>query len=440
MRMAHRHKETKAQAVGWGSTPRVATMFHQPSSNQRERVLGKRSRRTSPAIAGFSLIELLFAVLVLSMGMIFVAMQFPVGLANSRKQTDETMKLINTHNAKVTMELQLGAVVNSGIFIVNTNTTPGGYDDLIVADGNVHLLPKVNLLNDLTLVIDDPEDMLDLGATQDYGNTSFNTLIPADFFPPYITIDDNDELKLGNLGQIMSPAVTSSDVDVVNIVGTNYNPTNDDPPNYPAMNAAIFDVALTRIYNWCALYKAIDQNTIRFYIFTIRKGKHMFAMQDDATLDTPEIFDIRDPDEDRMYPVPWRVDLNDSGGTSGIGNAERNFIGTGTKNAPQFSAPDEFLLDTNIADLFQEGTVFVDADSEDDPIVTDWEDNGYVYEVMEVTRAASGAYFLRLQKPLEDDLNIIWIIPPAVIGGALSDPEFSEANPVMDVAEQVIRF
>ena len=369
-------------------------------------------------------------MLILTMGMIFVAMQFPVGLANSRKQTEDTLKLINTHNAKVMMELQIGSLVNAAQVI-----WPGsGANSLIVNDGEVHLLPKVNLLNDLTLVVDNPEGMLDLGASDDdYTRTGFyGGTAPDDFFPPYITIDESDNLKLGNLGQIMSPPVTSSDVEVVDIVGTAYNPNSDDPPNYPNMNQAIFDVALRRQYNWCALYKAIDANTIRFYIFTIRKSKNPFAMQYDAV--TGEVFNLQNADEDRMYPVPWRIDLNNGGGIPTAAIDTRNFIGTGTKNAPQYDAPREFLLDEIFGDIFLEGTVFVDADPD---LGFGWENNGYIYEVMENTRVSSASFLLRLQKPLEDDLNYLWVIPPAY---DRSSGEFSDVNQVVGLAEQVIRF
>lgn len=430
-----RHKGREALSVAMLSRHNAPTQV----GDRRERVFDATPASLKQANArGFSLIEVLFAVLILTMGMIFVAMQFPVGLANSRKITNETLKVITTHNAKIMMELQLGAIITSGIsnFIVPTNTTSGPPDnDLIVADGNVHLLPKVNLLNQgYTMIVDDPEDMLDLGATQDYINTSFyGGPPPDDFLPPYITINESNNLKLGNLGQLMSPAVTSSDVEVVDIVGTNYDPTGDTPPNYPNMNQAIFDVSLTRQYSWCALYKSIGQNNIRFYIFTLRKGTRSYAMQQDATVDPPEVFPLLNDTEDRVYPVPWLVDLNDGGGIPSPADNTRNFIDTGTNNSPDFIAPREFFLEPAFFDLFQEGTIFIDADTD---LGLGWESNGYMYEVMEVT--AGG--FLRLRTPLQDDLNFIWIVPPAVIGGTEADPEFGEVDPVVDVAEQVIRF
>ena len=87
--------------------------------------------------------------------------------------------------------------------------------------------------------------------------------------------------------------------------------------------------------------------------------------------------------------------------------------------------------------MFQEGTIFIDGDVEDVPVVTSWEDNGYVYRVMEITQVSNTEYLLRLQKPLEDDLNYIWIIPPAY---DRNNDEFGEVDPVVDVAAQVIRF
>ncbi len=55
--------------------------------------------------SGFSLLEVMMAVVVLMMGMVFVASMFPVGLHNSRINVDNTMNSIEAHNSDVNVEL-----------------------------------------------------------------------------------------------------------------------------------------------------------------------------------------------------------------------------------------------------------------------------------------------------------------------------------------------
>ena len=56
--------------------------------------------------SGFSLLEVMMAVVVLMMGMVFVTSMFPVGLFYSRENVDKTTGAIEAHNASVNVDLQ----------------------------------------------------------------------------------------------------------------------------------------------------------------------------------------------------------------------------------------------------------------------------------------------------------------------------------------------
>ena len=97
--------------------------------------------------------EVLFAVLVLTMGMMFVAVQFPVGMLNTRAVRDTTMNMVESHNTAMMLELQLGSKYQS-------DGSAGLGNTLVTTDSNIHLLVKPNVLvlaNVPTLVVYDPE-------------------------------------------------------------------------------------------------------------------------------------------------------------------------------------------------------------------------------------------------------------------------------------------
>ena len=62
---------------------------------------------------GFSLLEVMMAVVVLTMGMVFIASMFPVGLYNARKTVDATMNAIELNNSIVSSGLEIEAAINA---------------------------------------------------------------------------------------------------------------------------------------------------------------------------------------------------------------------------------------------------------------------------------------------------------------------------------------
>ena len=123
-------------------------------------------RRTGQA--GFSLMEVLFAVVVLMLGLVFVASQFPLGMIQSRNMADETMGPLTADNAWTNMQLQMEYFLHHPAY-----TTPGypSYalehrddDPGPMIRGYVHPLVKPNVRDDsiagLVVVIDDPESIV----------------------------------------------------------------------------------------------------------------------------------------------------------------------------------------------------------------------------------------------------------------------------------------
>ena len=64
--------------------------------------------------AGFSLLEVMFSVVVLTLGLIFVPSYFPLGLHMSREIAQGTQGPIQDHNAAVMMELPVRPAASSG--------------------------------------------------------------------------------------------------------------------------------------------------------------------------------------------------------------------------------------------------------------------------------------------------------------------------------------
>jgi hypothetical protein len=66
-------------------------------------------------------------------------------------------------------------------------------------------------------------------------------------------------------------------------------------------------------------------------------------------------------------------------------------------------------------------------------------DNGYVYEVEEVIQIDNRC-LLKLRQELEDDLEYIWVFPPAVMDRSTVPPTFADLQPVVNVEQMVVTF
>lgn len=303
--------------------------------------------------------EVMFAVVILALGLVFVACQFPVGLFAARDVADATNSVINNHNTKIMTEIKLQAVQEFDLATFNA---------LVNTDGNVHLLVKANVLWDLSsVVLDNPEDVF--------------ILLPSyPLYPdmsPYIWIVTPPSINIfgRSLGGFVSPEVDESDRDVQ--LGLLQG-------KYATLDQAIFDVALRRNYSWCALYKCLDPialggagRTFRFYIFTLRNSNKnaVYAFENTSNFVTPQPLPVTD---DRKFAVPWFVEL---------AIPVIDFV-----NPPIPGYIDRFLVNPTVGSLLRTGSSIIDGDLIGDPSLglpnVSW--CGQRYEVVELIPQYSG--------------------------------------------------
>ena len=376
---------------------------------------GRGAVRRRRCAGGFSLMEVLFAVVILTLGLVFVAANFPVGIMNASKVAESTRTIIDTHNAEVMTELQLGGLSTSVYF----GHSPA--NKYINTDGTIHLLRMPNVLPyipgvrpDEYVVMDDPCGIYFPTDEIIYNNP--NNL------PTYITIDSDGYLDRGNIGMVVSPAVDISDQEVQKRLPGGY--TYDDE------QAAIYDVSIERNYSWCALYRHITGNTYNLYIYTLRRHNKnaRYAIQEPTAFTTSGEPIPGLQGYDRLFPVPWRIYLGDTF------IDDREFIADSEK------PPSYFSIDIITAKLLGKGSIIIDADTENP--LTAWPDNGYVYEVIEIQGDEFNGFIVRLNRPLDDDLNNIWFFPPPIVrtGSGDDDYIFEGKQPVVKVTRKIMRF
>ena len=381
--------------------------------------------------SGFSLIEVLFAMLILTMGIIFVAGQFPLGLANARKIAEETRSEVDAHNAAIMAELQI-APLDPTTFIGDDDTY------FVNRDEDVHYLPRPNarlltagIPNIDNLVMDDPlltyYKTLPVAGQKYYesGPPANHPLHPVTYYP--ITGFPDGVLLPENIGKIVSPPVDETDQDVqarLNHLGASIG----------NINRAVFDVATARRnFNIAQFYQHIGNNRFRFFVFTLRgSNKRLgYAVQDLSNLVVP---DYLQSERFRYFPIPWQVRLP----------VFIDFIGDTSQysqNNPEFPPPDRLIVHENVAAILRPGSILIDADFENPS--TTWADNGYVYEVSEINQDING-YFMRLRTVLEDNLHNFWVFPPGKdpdnIDSITNEPSWANTQPVVKVTQKIVTF
>jgi len=376
---------------------------------------------------GFSLVEVLFAVMILSMGLIFVAAQFPVGLMIAKETSEDTLNAIHAHNAEIMTELQVGTIPNTAAFAAIYNTT----------SGKVHAMPQPNVKCDIYNDIN-PDAFYD-NSTAIKNNfeicldnlEGFIATFNADI-PYWTETADQDYTSdfIGDMGGMVCPTVDASDPDVQDLMAGIDQATN---PNYGYLqNKKIFAISMERNYCWSALYRVTPPNTLTLYTFTLRcKNKNArYAMQDDAT--TGSITPLQLAKEDRKFPAPWRISLENA-----VDPTDTAYF---SLNGPW----DRFLLknytfdDDHTADilaLLRVGSVLVDADA------------GHIYEINEIkdiSNTNNPLWQVRFKTDLDDNDPLLnfWVFPPAIewAESTIDDPVFAEQQPVMQVTEKIVRF
>ena len=400
---------------------------------------------------GFSLMEVIFAVAILAIGLVFVAAQFPVGIWASRDVTDSVTGSLATHNSRVMAEITLErlrnnwaggpafreAVLSSDQFIQDNADLVGvNYS----GPGAVHNLIKPNVLidNNLNLearmVLDDPENALGLAG----GSSPFAPL----FYPnlwPFISVDmgglygsAGEYLLPSAVGVYVTPEVGSDSPDVVRWC------LRDDPSNAynwaPALwEQAVFEVSTQRSRAWAALYQCLNvgppggMHRYRMTFFSLRRNMqaNVAYVQQDADPSNNEwilgVIPAFDFDFARLFPVPWQVDLTP-------GNVGVAFAGVGQR---------EFAIPGDLDPYLRVGTVLVDADVVD-PTVMPPVMAGAVYVIEDIyVEEINGDTVIVLDRPLEDNLEFVIFFPPAI---NLDTGEPTDTQPVVEWEQVVLEF
>ena len=374
--------------------------------------------------------EVLFAVLVLTMGLVFVAANFPLGIMNAAKVAESTRTIIDTHNAQIMTELQLGGMEPDYF-----KNVPPSY---IIADdgiGEINLLSMPNVRRDGYVVMDDPGELYFDDRAEDpnpeyhiYDSGPPEGIDENDGELPYfIQTDDTnvyENLYRKNIGMMVSPMVDRSDRQVLaqlEDMGNILSLADIDQPAsfWDDLDIAIYDVAMERNYSWCSLYRHITGNTYSLYIFTLRRHnkKARYAIQEKTEFDDGEPIP-GDQDYDRLFPVPWRIVLDPLKPPAPEGYD--NFI-------LEDHTVDQLFAD-RLAEILQGGSIIIDADAQ----------NGHIYKVIEIVSIEDVGWMVRLDRMLIDPLLKFWVVPPPIVRMG-QEYIFEGKQPVMKVTRRNFR-
>ena len=388
---------------------------------------------------GFTLIEVLFAVVILTMGLVFVASQFPMALSMSRDIAETTKTKIDTHNAQVMLELRLGSIAGSGV------VAPGGFIDNSVPGGVKFLYqPNIRVGTDpCDYVMDDPHDpsagFFNLASGFLDGDVPDSAFNYKGKVPSYFkTTDTYGYLQGSCFGRVVMPGVMETDPEVQDLLPTNFLDL-DVKEQEDELGIAIAKVVRTRTYCTSMLYRCENSTTsggtFHFYIFLLRRAKEgsRYAMQDNSFPDWAKEPAAFVESEDRYFPVPWFVSFHKA-----INPRIEDYEDLDPHDDIPPPPRDRVILndytddDGNadaIANILREDSVLVDSQ------------HGHIYRVEEISRDDDDTYWIvRFNRELVDvaggeHLQSFWVFPPAVIG----DEEYADQQPVVDVVEKVIR-
>jgi hypothetical protein len=436
--------------------------------------------------------EVIFAVAILAIGLIFLACQFPVGMFSARDNVDQTRKVMETHNSQVMLEVQL-SLVNTGRILDNRSDQSNWLLDQwqtrnVRADRDItrlHFLPKPNVLVESlvagtpTLRLDDPEGLegymaylltpINIKLGPAYGNYKFEkpTVAPQPPFwtqkpttqNPTMSFSLTTDVFLGDIGYMMSPPVDETNAKVQKLMRWGRNPEE-----------AIFEVSLESNYSWAAFYKEGED---QYYIFTLRNPRKAvsYAVQDESSfyyLDPPNFWKgpashprPRDcygkidnapankqpvgdwppaaapgpAGADRVFPIPWRVCL---------GPFSKRYRVVDYYEDMEDDRPwdSTFRIPEAVAMILRPGSILIDADPADNdhdgtgPLTT--KGSGQLYEVSEVYLDINEEYWVRLRTGLHDDLHYFWVFPPPIIRYPDGSYDFDDWQPVVSVTKKVI--
>ncbi len=267
------------------------------------------------------------------MGMVFVASMFPVGLHNSRKNVDQTINAIESHNAAVMAELMIESTGRMDIGLMNTFSISSPEDILYdytlneynygnasvgTSVNEVHFIPRPNILaGSGNAIIADFEFEFDISGNP-YNLTGVaysdlkGMLSATNYVPPFscfathfdsydktrtISIIDDyfvnygmisfdsilncilyEKILTGDIGRICCPVADESDPDVLEMVKRATGGVVPDFAIYANrlnyLYPAIYQISLQRKYTWAAAYKERDDQDAPFElsVFILKQG------------------------------------------------------------------------------------------------------------------------------------------------------------------------
>ncbi|MBN1765614.1 MAG: hypothetical protein JW860_10180 [Sedimentisphaerales bacterium] len=399
---------------------------------------GRRSGVLDRRASGFSLMEVLFALMVLTLGLVFVASQFPLGLYNTRRIAETTINAIDSNNAREMIELQIGAIdrdLSPSLSYIGTDPSKS----YIINDGWVHLLRQPNIRPEIpgqdgyNMLMDDPGGEYFYDGKMPEKILKFNQsgFPGVGELPRFYSVDEDDYLARINFGALVSPPVDQSDPRIYDYFkasnykyyDVNFDSTNETKLFYKHLGEAIYEVAMTRNQCWRALYRYVGGHEYNIYIFNFDwKNKYArYAVQTINGFNNSQPIP-EDRQQDRLFPVPWRIDLTTTYEVKGIGKRFH----------------DRFAVPPLLADILRPGSVIIDGD----PFAGSTSDNGALYEVLEVTPDdKSSNYIVRVRPDLWNPMRYFWVFPPAVErqeNGAFIG--FAETQPVIGVTQTKVSF
>ncbi|MCF7957581.1 MAG: hypothetical protein K9M57_03940 [Phycisphaerae bacterium] len=430
----------------------------------------QKSKHVPQTATGFSLIEVMFSVLVLTMGMVFVASMFPLGLVNSRRVAEQTISDVDTHNVMARLKREFAKVSTSRAMETGRKYTEidgaGQETTPPHARTYIHPLIKPNVLADSQqVVLDDPENLgYFLRDYRDDGTIKKDAEIPDWLFwsdarsrvtlPP--EYPDFSDIFYGDIGHFMCPPVDATDQEVLKKLraeGYGYRPdqTNANFNDYLyKLNRAILEVSKDRNFCWSAIY---DRGTKLVYIFTMRypQTNNRYAVQSDLSFYPNYIYDINPiknwperpeagPENlDRILPVPWRVFLNPY--HPDLPNGTLVVI---------YGPKKHFYVDAVTAEFLMPGSFIIDGDSDTHNIPVTRpttypqyldRSRGNCYEILDVQIDPATAnapyisrrYIVTTKEPITSDMSCFWVFPPAILRDGKGGYEFSTVQPVIDV-------
>ena len=255
--------------------------------------------------SAFSLVEVLFAMLILTVGMLMVSMQFPIGILNAQKAEDSAISQVYKDNALIQVELQLKAIIN------NPFVNVGGTLDLGNNNVKLHPMLKTNVYADNaenqsfpTLVIDDPEYFIYrsivLGPQAPYlpfWSDPFQAQVRDDYFSitdkaeittdHYFSTTMPSYVPYGDIGAMFCPPVGPTTPAVLDLLTLDWGYQVDHVDYSKFMEEAIYQVAMESDYSWAAFYcnngsNAYDEDYIYLFILKHHQAGLRYAIQNPA--------------------------------------------------------------------------------------------------------------------------------------------------------------